>query len=149
MHPLLYFTFPRAIHLALPMIYPTLRVLKTSLSLIVKASLRLSLSRHSCSACVATIQHILGRSWLTTGFSCLNNIVFQDFHLDSLHLSSRDIYFLSHLYHRYKVIMIYYHQFQIQNFLATMSPTDFQIPHLFLDLFHTKTRFTSMRLSFP
>jgi hypothetical protein len=31
--------------------------------------------------------------------------------------------------------MRYYHQFQIQNFLANLSPTDFQIPHLFSDLF--------------
>jgi hypothetical protein len=45
--------------------------------------------------------------------------------------------------------MRYYHQFQIQNFLANLSPTNFQIPHLFSDLFRTGTGFTSMGLSFP
>ena len=42
-----------------------------------------------------------------------------------------------------------YHQFQIQNFLANMSPTDFQIPHLFSNLLCTGIKFTSMGLSFP
>jgi hypothetical protein len=45
--------------------------------------------------------------------------------------------------------MRYYHQFQIQNFLANLSPIDFQFSHLFSYLFRTGTRFTSMRLSFP
>jgi hypothetical protein len=102
MHPLLCYIVPRVIHLALPGISRTRRISKTSSSLIVEVSLRLSLAEASLRPMLP--QHnILWGSWLITRFSChytspLSMLSIFDIH----HLSSLDRSFISHVSHSYR-----------------------------------------------
>jgi hypothetical protein len=77
-HPLLCYTVPCVIHLALPRFSRTGRIPENSLSLTVEASLRISLPRHPSGLCYLNTTYYR-RSWLTTGFTWLSSSHFSCF----------------------------------------------------------------------
>jgi hypothetical protein len=92
-HPLLCYTVPWVIHLALPMFSHTGRIPETLSSLTVEASLRLALSRRPSGLCYLNTTYSR-QSWLTTGFSWLSSGLLHAFQLDRLHPSFLDKSFL-------------------------------------------------------
>ena len=102
-HPLLCYTVPWVIHLALPRFSHTERIPETLSSLTIKASLRISLPRRPSGLCYLNTTYFR-QSWLITGFSWLSSSHFSFFLAwrPSSVLSGQ--IFSSHLYHMYTKI---------------------------------------------
>jgi len=133
-HPLLCYTVPWVIHLALPRISHTWIILETSSRLTVEESLRLALPRRPSNLCYLNTTYFR-RSWLTMGFSCLKNGLFHAFHLDNFYLSFLDRSFLLTCITSIKKFMSIIINFKFKIFSANLPPIDFPVPYLFSDLF--------------